>query len=404
MRSSMAEIQGRGTVDLTPGLVAWADPVRLRQIIRNLLSNRTRYGGPGHRVSTRTEGEMVLIEVADDGPPIPEDRREAIFLPFESGHDDRPSDSAGLGLSVARDLARAMGGDLVYDHAGGYSILTVSLPLHAAATVGPPADILSGGGDSVTQDNVEEYDDELVGLLELVWGDGFLAPGGPESVARTVAGVDLTGRKVLDVGCGVGGADLVLSSRFGARVTGLDVEPDLIERARRNAAGEDIHYVCAPPGPLPFPNGSFDHVFTHAAIIHVPDKRAMFSEIMRVLRPGGWLLAYDWLKGSEPFSADMLYWFELEGLTYVMDDLDGYLATLTDVGFVDVTGEDDNLGYRAIAHQEYERMRGEWHQRITDLLGPDRRDHFIEDWRMLTVVLDNGELRPGYFRGRKPPA
>lgn len=251
---------------------------------------------------------------------------------------------------------------------------------------------------------VEEYDDELVSLLELVWGDGFLAPGGPGSVLRTVAGVELTGCDVLDIGCGVGGADLVLARDRGARVTGIDVEAGLIDRCRRNAAyaGVDVEYRQIEPGLLPFPDAAFDHVFTHAAIIHVPDKEAMFAEIVRILRPGGWLLAYDWLKGTEPYSSDMRRWFELEGLTYAMDHLDNYLAMLRRVGFDEVSGEDVNEEYRAMAHLEYGRMTGDDHGRMTELLGPARRDHFIEDWRMLTVVLDNGELRPAYFRGRKP--
>jgi SAM-dependent methyltransferase len=247
-----------------------------------------------------------------------------------------------------------------------------------------------------------EYDDELIDLLELVWGEGFLAPGGAESVRRCVEGVDLNGAAVLDVGCGVGGADLVLAG-MGAEVTGIDVEVGLIDRARVRAerAGVEIAYRTVVPGALPFVDSSFDHVFTHAAIIHVPDKLAMFAEIHRVLRPGGWLLAYDWLRGTEPYSADMYRWFELEGLTYEMDHLDNYLAMLAGVGFEQVTGFDVTSEYRIAAHQEYRRMLGPDHARMTGLLGPERRDHFIEDWRMLTVVLDNGELRPAYFRGRK---
>lgn len=255
-------------------------------------------------------------------------------------------------------------------------------------------------------DTGEEYDRELVTLLQLVWGEGFLAPGGPVSVRRTVSGVDLADCRVLDIGCGIGGADLVLAGEFAALVTGLDIEQPLIDSARANAerAGlsDRIEYVRADPGPLPFPSASFDHVFTHAALIHVPDKPFMFSEINRVLRPGGRLLAYDWLKGPEPFSADMLRWFELEGLTYVMGDLAEYLRWVGEAGFVETSGEDAHSEYREMAHLEYSKMLTDWHDRMTDLLGPERRDHFIEDWRALTVVLDNGELRPAYFRGRKP--
>jgi phosphoethanolamine N-methyltransferase len=251
----------------------------------------------------------------------------------------------------------------------------------------------------------EEYDDELVSLLQLVWGKGFLAPGGPESVLRCVAGVDLAGAEVLDIGCGIGGADQVLTSELGARVTGLDVDAALIDTARRLAdeSGLDIGYVrVEPESPLPFPDSSFDHVFSHAAIIHVEDKPAMFDEIIRVLRPGGWLLAYDWMRGTDPYTEEMQYWFQLEGLVYNMDHIANYERMLEAAGFVDVASEDGNAEYCAIAHREHELMRTAWYDTMTEMLGAERRDYFIEDWRVLTVVLDQGQLRPGRFRGRKP--
>lgn len=250
----------------------------------------------------------------------------------------------------------------------------------------------------------EEYDDELVGLLELVWGDGFLAPGGPNSVHRTVGSVNLSGTEVLDLGCGIGGADLVLATEHGANVTGIDLESSLLRRAevRAAAAGLDIVYQLGRRTGLPFDNERFDHVFTHAAIIHVEDKPALFAEIFRTLKPGGWLLAYDWLRGTDPYTPEMDHWFELEGLHYAMDHLENYLTKLSDAGFAAVSGEDDNERYRVIARQEHARMTGEWFETMTGLLGPTRRDHFIEDWRVLTVVLDQGQLRPAYFRAQKP--
>ncbi|MDH3193608.1 MAG: methyltransferase domain-containing protein [Acidimicrobiia bacterium] len=249
-----------------------------------------------------------------------------------------------------------------------------------------------------------EYDDELVGLLELVWGDGFLAPGGRDSVGRTVGSVNLQGTEVLDFGCGIGGADLVLAGEHGATVTGIDLEPSLLRRAedRAAAAGLDISYRLGQVRGLPFADERFDHVFTHAAIIHIPDKPALFTEILRTLKPGGWLLGYDWLRGTDAYTPEMHYWFELEGLQYAMDHLDNYLSMLEQAGFSAVSGTDDNERYRAVAHEEHARMQDEWFGRMTDLLGEERRDHFIENWRVLTIVLDQGQLRPAYFRAQKP--
>lgn len=98
----------------------------------------------------------------------------------------------------------------------------------------------------------------------------------------------------------------------------------------------------------------------------------------------------------------MRYWLELEGLTYHMDALENYGALLGASGFVGVRLTDDSDEYRALAHQEYERLRGPLGQTLLEALGPEQRGYFVEDWRMLAVVLDNGELRTGRWRAASP--
>jgi SAM-dependent methyltransferase len=97
----------------------------------------------------------------------------------------------------------------------------------------------------------------LIGFLELLWGRGWLSPGGPEELARLLQGEDLEGRHVLDIGCGAGGIDCLLVSEYGAaNVTGIDVEAAVLETAReriREAGVSDrIDLVHIEPGPLPF--------------------------------------------------------------------------------------------------------------------------------------------------------
>ena len=254
----------------------------------------------------------------------------------------------------------------------------------------------------------DEYDDGMVAMLELIWGEGFLAPGGAENVRRTVSGLDLKGKIVLDIGSGVGGVDLILAGEYGARVIGFEIEPGLIERARDYAAraglSEQIEFRQVEPGPLQLEDASVDVVFSSGAIIHVDDKRSLFKEIFRVLRPGGVVAAYDWLKGPDPYSDDMRYWFEMEGLTYAMDTLENYERMLREAGFVDVQSSDNTAWYREHAKKEYARMMGELYQQMVAALGKDRAEHFVENWRASTVVLDNGELCTCRFRARKPGA
>jgi signal transduction histidine kinase len=110
---------------------AWADTLRTRQIVRNLLTNAHRYGGPHVKMEVSTRSGQILLVVSDDGPGVKGIDAEHIFDPYyrsqSSAADARP-DSVGLGLAVARQLARMMGGDLVYRRRAGWTRFELTLP------------------------------------------------------------------------------------------------------------------------------------------------------------------------------------------------------------------------------------------------------------------------------------
>ncbi len=119
---------GEVTVVGDPATVT-ADPRRLRQILRNLSTNARRYGGPRVEVRVRPGDGVTIIEVRDDGEGIPPELRERIFEPYRTAHDimGQPA-SVGLGLTVSRQLARLMDGDLVYLRDGSWSVFRLTLP------------------------------------------------------------------------------------------------------------------------------------------------------------------------------------------------------------------------------------------------------------------------------------
>ncbi|HEY4163473.1 MAG TPA: methyltransferase domain-containing protein [Dongiaceae bacterium] len=251
----------------------------------------------------------------------------------------------------------------------------------------------------------EEYGDRMLKLLQIMWGEGFLSPGGPEAVRAVVAGLDLKDKTVLDIGCGLGGLDEVLAGEFGAQVTGIDVSKQIVELGRERIAkspdANRIEIRLVEPGPLPFETASFDVVFGKDSWLHIPDKKSFFAEVFRVLKPGGIVTCGDWMKSPGPYSEDMLYFFKMEGLTYNLVTLAEYGEIVHAAGFTDLALKDIAELYRADAHQELARMKGPLHDLLTRELA-EARDFFIEDWRSLTVVLDKGELRPARMRAVKP--
>jgi len=121
--------------------VMWADADRVRQILLNLVMNAIKYGTVAHGqilLSISETPATVLIHVSDNGPGIPADRLAAIFDPFVqlvNGLTDRRG-GVGLGLSISRDLARAMNGDLTVESTAGVgSRFTLELPRAPRATV-----------------------------------------------------------------------------------------------------------------------------------------------------------------------------------------------------------------------------------------------------------------------------
>lgn len=132
-----------------------ADRDALAQIILNLLSNAEKYGGRDILVRVRREespnGAVGSVEVLDRGPGIPPRKRETIFEPFQRLHDSLASgvSGSGLGLTLARRMARAHAGDVIYSpREGGGSCFTLTVPLNEPVDPGNAAQAVKPGNQA----------------------------------------------------------------------------------------------------------------------------------------------------------------------------------------------------------------------------------------------------------------
>lgn len=128
-----AETMSRSGMDLTAQCVPAhirTDRMRLRQLLRNLLSNARKYGGPHVRIEGRIDGSTYVCSVVDDGPGIPDEIAPRLFERFiHQGHQTATKDSVGLGLSIVHALAQGMGGSISYERVRGESYFSLRLPL-----------------------------------------------------------------------------------------------------------------------------------------------------------------------------------------------------------------------------------------------------------------------------------
>ena len=252
-----------------------------------------------------------------------------------------------------------------------------------------------------------EYTDGFVGALELVWGDGYLSPGGEDEMGLFLEGLDVSGKKVLDVGCGVGGCDVALVRKFGAAsVLGIDVEAPILERcvarAEREGLADRLSFQQVEPGPFPLADESFDVVFSKDALIHIEDKHALFGEVHRVLRPGGFFVASDWLRRDEEQPGPAAQrWLDVVGLTFGLHSPPYYVDALERAGFKDIATLDRNAFLIDALRADIELMTGAGKDELVRRTG-DEAAHFIEVWEAGLGAAESGELRPHHLRAFKP--
>jgi signal transduction histidine kinase len=120
-------------------LLVLGEPDALRRVVRNLVENGCRYAASTVTVGVRRDGGSAVVEVSDDGPGIPAEQHERVFERFTRLDlaRDRDSGGAGLGLAIARAIAREHGGDVALvdaPHGGVRAVLTLPLADGGAGT------------------------------------------------------------------------------------------------------------------------------------------------------------------------------------------------------------------------------------------------------------------------------
>jgi signal transduction histidine kinase len=179
----------------------WADPIRVRQIARNLLSNAVSHGGPRIEIAVAAQDEDVLCTFADDGPGLTAEAEADLWeRPVRDGRLVLLTGTSGLGLAVAKTLAMGMGGSLGYGRTLGWTSFLLRLPRAntPAATNGdvpeatgpvppPPENVERDLADPFPDDPATSRSSHLRALRRA------FAVAGPDDDAEPGAGTPLIG-------------------------------------------------------------------------------------------------------------------------------------------------------------------------------------------------------------------
>nr|WP_292627320.1 class I SAM-dependent methyltransferase [Mesorhizobium sp.] len=236
----------------------------------------------------------------------------------------------------------------------------------------------------------------------------MLSPGGPDKVAQMLEGIDLSGNRVLDIGSGLGGIDLLLATKHGAAaVIGIDVEPQLIKSARDLAARKGlagrVTFQLVTPGKLSFADASFDLVFSKDAMVHIADKLAVYAEVLRVLKPGGWFIGADWLWSEGAAESGVVHaWLSKSPPGFAFTTPATALQALIDAGFTDPTVTDFRKELQEANRKEIALLKGSARQKLAATLGTETAEGRLAGAQGRQAALDSGDLIPCHLRGRRP--
>ncbi|OFX04743.1 MAG: hypothetical protein A3D94_02550 [Alphaproteobacteria bacterium RIFCSPHIGHO2_12_FULL_66_14] len=161
--------------------------------------------------------------------------------------------------------------------------------------------------------------------------------GGRQSTMDLAAQIDLPhGARVLDIGCGIGGASRFFALERGWKIDGIDLTPEYVDVAgrlsRRLGLGDAVSYREASATALPFPDATFNGAYMLHVGMNIPDKKAVFTEVRRVLKPGGVFAIYDVMRESDGEFAYPVPWSS-EPATNAIDTAANYTKLLTAAGF-----------------------------------------------------------------------
>jgi SAM-dependent methyltransferase len=182
--------------------------------------------------------------------------------------------------------------------------------------------------------------------------------------------------RVLDVGSGLGGASRVLAADYGCKVTGIDLTEAYVQAASTMAKwvglADLVEYKQGDALHLPFEDQTFDAAWTQHVAMNIPDKRAMYGEVQRVLKPKGSFAIYDVLQGAGGQVVYPVPWAREASLSFLITP-DELRALLVDAGFEIVNWRDTTEAGRDWFRQVTARIQNDGVPALGFhlLLGPD---------------------------------
>jgi ubiquinone/menaquinone biosynthesis C-methylase UbiE len=246
--------------------------------------------------------------------------------------------------------------------------------------------------------SAEIYSEENIPLYEAMYGPGLISLGGYEAIDDMVKGMDIEGKQILDVGAGIGGMAHYLAQKYQAFVTGLEIYSWMATYAMNHAPDaikNKVNFITyTDDGLIPLPSQTIDVICSKGVLTNIPDKRPLFHELYRLLKPSGQICFMDWVVPEEMGPQHKTFpWGEVSA----KETESSYAQLLADCGFVNITFEDESEAYLRHAQKLESTLTSDNFKNLTDadlqellMTSNTKLIHDIESGNQLSVRIRAG--------------
>ncbi len=241
------------------------------------------------------------------------------------------------------------------------------------------------------------YSQDYCSALEGDYGDGLMSEGGFSEIEKMFLGVNLFSKKALDFGCGTGGVSVYLAQKYGMHITGLDINAEAIRVAQQrisNGLSTQLQYAVNDSNDyLSFVDASFDIVYSKAVLLHVPDKKNLFQEFYRMLKPGGQLVIIDWLSPIEhAWGPSVIALSNIDSFPMFAESIASYELLLQKSGFSSIEYENVSERYHAYNVEVCDRINKQNKEKLIHNLGVQGFEYYLEGYASVVRAFEAKEL------------
>lgn len=262
-------------------------------------------------------------------------------------------------------------------------------------------------GEITMNEVIDEYYPDYCHSLEAAYGEGFMSEGGGEALDFMFKDFQIHGKKALDIGSGLGGVAQYLAKKYSMDITGLEINPWMVREATSRVSKElqgKVRYLqSVDNNHLPFEESSFDIVYSKGVLCHVEDKRGIFAECYRILKPGGVLIINDWLSPFEgKWGENVQRLVELEGLSLHAKTVDGYLLLLKEANFKEIDAANLTEQYTLYNEEIVRELKTpEKKESFTTSFSEKLHEEAIEGYQSIANAMQMGEGMVMLFSAHK---